>query len=512
MLLLYPPLARSTEPPLGIARLAGMLKAAGRECACLDLCQEGYEYLLSLDFPAADPFSAGAKKRRGRALSLLRSPLALENADRYARAVSDLNRCLARVGKDRGLSISLSDYQDAGLSPLRKADLIESAHRHRESIFSPLYEKRIGEALASGAYAAIGISICFLSQALPAFALIGFLRERFPDRKIVLGGSLIGSWVGQGCLAPNESFGGLADALLPGRGEDALLDWLEGREAGKAEGEGIRPSAAPDFSDFEGLEYFSPKRVLPYNFSSGCPWLRCRFCPERVEGYRYRGREPEIALREIKSLVERHRPALIHFTDSELGRPYLRALADHPPGPPWYGFARFQSDLLDPLFCRRLKESGCAMLQLGLESGDQEVLDALDKGTRLSDIEIILANLKAAGIGSFIYLLFGTRAEELSSARRTLAFVEAQARAIDFLNLAIFNLPAAGSEEEGVELREFSEADLSLYREFSHPGGWNRDRVRAFLSREFEASAAIRPILLRSPPTFTSNHAAFFLD
>jgi len=61
-------------------------------------------------------------------------------------------------------------------------------------------------------------------------------------------------------------------------------------------------------------------------------------------------------------------------------------------------------------------------------------------------------------------------------------------------------------------VREFSKADLSLYREFSHPAGWNRDRVRAFLKEEFEASAALRPILLRSPPSFTSNHAAFFLQ
>jgi radical SAM superfamily enzyme YgiQ (UPF0313 family) len=316
-------------------------------------------------------------------------------------------------------------------------------------------------------------------------------------------------------LKEGETFGGLVDILLPGRGEEALTDWLSrnGRRSIRIASESGREcaDAAPDFSDFGDLGYFSPKRVLPYNFSSGCPYLRCRFCPERAEGYPFRGIETQSALREIKTIIQRHSPDLLHFTDSELGRPYLRALADSPPGRPWYGFARFQADLLDPGFCRRLADSGCLMLQLGLESGDQAVLDALDKGTRLPDIEAILRNLKAAGIGTFAYLLFGTQAETIHSARRTLAFAEANAEYIDFLNVAIFNLPAADAAVDGHSVREFSQADLSLYREFSHPAGWNRDRVRAFLREEFETSRALRPILLRSPPSFTSNHAAFFL-
>ena len=45
-----------------------------------------------------------------------------------------------------------------------------------------------------------------------------------------------------------------------------------------------------------------------------------------------------------------------------------------PAGAPWYGFVRVTRRLADEDFCRALKLSGCVMLKLGLESGDQGVL------------------------------------------------------------------------------------------------------------------------------------------
>ena len=61
----------------------------------------------------------------------------------------------------------------------------------------------------------------------------------------------------------------------------------------------------------------------------------------------------------------------------------MKRLADHPPGVPWYGFVRITRHLTDLDFCMALKRSGCVMLKLGLESGDQRVLDGLQKGINL---------------------------------------------------------------------------------------------------------------------------------
>ena len=147
------------------------------------------------------------------------------------------------------------------------------------------------------------------------------------------------------------------------------------------------------------------------------------------------------------------------------------------------------------------------MLQLGLESGDQEVLDRMEKGIDVAMASRVLRNLERAGIATYIYLLFGTPPESLPEAQKTLDFVVRHHTCIDFLNLSIFNLPIYGPESQGFSTREFYEGDLSLYTEFSHPRGWNRNRVREFLDKKFRRHAAIAPILRREPPVFTSNHA-----
>jgi hypothetical protein len=81
---------------------------------------------------------------------------------------------------------------------------------------------------------------------------------------------------------------------------------------------------------------------------------------------------------------------------------------------------------------------------------------------------------------------------------------------IDFLNLAIFNLPVTGAEGDLLPSRRFYAGDLRLYADFEHPEGWHRAKVRQFLDKEFKKHPAIQPIIRRDPPIFTSNHATFF--
>ncbi|MBW2675780.1 MAG: hypothetical protein JRD89_20630 [Deltaproteobacteria bacterium] len=119
--------------------------------------------------------------------------------------------------------------------------------------------------------------------------------------------------------------------------------------------------------------------------------------------------------------------------------------------------------------------------------------------------------MKEAGIGTYIYLLFGTPAETLGGARNTLDYVVRHHEYIDYLNLAIFNMPAYGPDAAQLDTKDFYAGDLTLYRQFRHPGGWDRGQVRRFLNGEFRKDPAVRGIVLRDPPVFTSNHASFFL-
>jgi len=189
----------------------------------------------------------------------------------------------------------------------------------------------------------------------------------------------------------------------------------------------------------------------------------------------------------------------------------LNALIKYPPLVPWYGFARVTRHLTDESFCFSLRKSGCKLLKLGIESGDQNVLDQLNKGIDLSTASAALKTLKKSGIATYCYFLFGTPPESEESAVKTISFVCRHHESIDFLNAAIFNLPALSIEAKELVTHDFYEGDLSLYSDFRHPRGWQRASVRHFLERQFKKNPLIAPLIKRTPPFFTSNHAPFFV-
>jgi hypothetical protein len=202
----------------------------------------------------------------------------------------------------------------------------------------------------------------------------------------------------------------------------------------------------------------------------------------------------------------------VHFTDNALSPALLNTLGRESLGVPWYGFVRVTQHLADLDFCDALKRSGCLMLQIGLESGSQKVLDGFCKGMDLKIAHRALENLKRAGIATYAYLLFGTPWETEGDAAKTLEFTVRNSEAITFLNLAIFNLPAYGPQVDALDTSPLDNGDLFLYRRFQHPTNWNRQHIRRFLNNKFKRHTAIAPIIRRDPPVFTSNHAPFFLD
>ncbi len=501
MLLIHPPAAKPCEPPAGIARLSGTLKAHGHPCSVLDANLEGLLFLLGAAKPSSDPWSRRACRNRAADLAALRSPRLYRNPDRYRRTVADINHLLELSGKAENLALSLSNYQQKDLLPTKSGDLLYMAENSEKSIFFPWFSRRLAAVIDDCAPGFIGFSLNYLSQALSAFAMIGWIRQQYPQLPIILGGGLVTSWVSN--PAWKDPFSGLVDHCIAGPGEDFLL-----RLVGKDDlGFGYR---CPDYSDFPSDGYLAPGFILPYAASSGCYWRKCSFCPENAEDTPYLVESTKKTVENISRLTTDTEPVLLHFLDNAVSPALMKALTAEPPGVPWYGFARIDANLADAEFCQALHRSGCRMLKLGIESGDQQVLDTMQKGTRLDLVSKALRSLEKAGIATYIYLLFGTPAESLAEARKTLDFVVSHHTAVTFLNLAIFNLPLASSEAATLETVDFYEGDLSLYANFIHPRGWDRRKVRGFLDREFRRHPQIAAILRNDPPLFTSNHAAFF--
>ena len=497
LFLIYPPLAKANEPPAGMARLAGFLRGHNATCTTYDANLHALHYLLSLTPAGNDTWTRRALKNRDRNLQALQQKSTYENFSRYQRAVADSNRLLSAVGEAYGLELTLANYQDH-CSPLQSRELLQVAENYQANIFTPFYIEELLPQLLEQGPDYVGISIAYLSQAVASFALIGLLRHQLPSVQIILGGSLITSWM----RSPfwQEPFSSLVDHCLAGPGEEPLARLLGVDKVPQGD---LRPQ-------FDQGGYLAPGFILPYAASTGCYWNKCLFCPETAEDNPYRPVATDKVLREVSSLCQRHEPSLIHFLDNAISPALMKGLAAQPPGPPWYGFARVSELLADVDFCHSLRASGCLMLKLGLESGDQQVLDNMGKGIDLVLVSQVLAALQAAGILTYVYLLFGTPSEDEHSARRTMAFTCDHHTEIGFVNLAIFNLPLASPEARDLVTSDFYEGDLSLYSNFHHPLGWSRRQIRTFLAREFKRQPAIAPIIQRDPPFFTSNHAAFF--
>lgn len=502
MLIINPPIVKPGECPAGIAQLSGALKSYAIPHTILDANLEGIHYLMESITEAGDTWTKRSIRNLPDNRTAIRAPATYANHDRYTQVVSEMNRLVHKAGLAAGARISLVDYHDDRLLPVRSGDLIRAAEQYEANPFYPYFSQRLRGILESTAPTIIGFSLNYLSQALCAFAMIGFCRHIDPGATIVLGGGLVTSWMSNPTW--KTPFAGLVDELIAGPGEEWLVTRLK---KGARAGSGI---LAPAYDRFPVDRYFSPGFIAPYSASRGCYWRRCTFCPEKAEKNAYIQRSDEQVLHDLEKIKADHNPTLIHFCDNAMSPRLLATLAGVENAAPWYGFTRIQERFLEPDFCRALRQSGCVMLKLGIESGDQQVLDDLGKGIELASVSRALINLKAAGIGTYVYLLFGTARESLQEARNTLAFTKKHAGSIDFLNMAIFNLPAFGPDSDSTGLSPFYEGDLSLYANFTHPRDWGRGAVRQFIQREFTHEPAIAAIIRRNPPLFTSNHAPFF--
>jgi hypothetical protein len=528
VLLIHPPATRPSEPPLGTGVLLSDLRRSGIRADAIDANLGAYLHLLVADRlrvaagPGASTTVRRAIRHAPRALSFLRSPGAAASFPRYAAAARHLAAALSAYRGESGAErLTLGDYTHGGLSEFSPSDLSRVADGREGTVFGGYFREELVPRVAGMRPRCVGISVNFRHQALPAFEMAGLLRRALPGVPVVGGGGLLTSWK-RPLLAAGRRLPAFTRVVF-GPGEGALASVAAGdvpREEYFLHGSG-EAEFLPDFGFADLGGYLSPEPVLPVAASRGCYWGRCGFCPEAVAPtHPHRLHDPAAFPDLLRGISLRYGVARFHLTDNAIPPQTLRALvarADALRGLSWHGFARFERDLLDPGFAAGLAAAGCAMLQLGLESGSQPLLARMGKGTRVSDASGILANLKAAGIATFVYVMLGAPGETAGDAEATLAFLERHAGEIDYLNLSILNLPREAEGEtvpegDGTHRGSAKREDetLGLYRTVPATAGWGRRQARRFLSRRILGSPALREIVARTPPGFTSNHAFFF--
>jgi hypothetical protein len=528
VLLVHPPAVKPAEPPLGTAVLLSHLLRAGFSAEAIDANLGAYLYLLGEDrLRAAAGETASTPLRRAvrnapRALSFLRSPAAAGSFPRYVTAVRHLNGALsAHRGPSGSEKLTLGDYIHGGFSEFSPADLDRVASGREKTIFTRYYHEILLPKIEEFRPGTVAISVHYRHQVFAAFELAGHLRRRLPSARILGGGGMFTSWR-KGLRTVGLRFSPF-HAVGFGPGETVLSAAAAGSlPADEPFFEGGEEVAfLPDYGFATLHSYLSPEPVLPVAASRGCYWRRCSFCPEAVSpGHAYRDADARAFPALLRSLSDRYGVSRFHLTDNAIPPAVLRGMAVRKralEGLQWHGFARFEPSLRDPGFASDLAGAGCAMLQLGLESGSQGLLDRMGKGTRVADASTILENLSRAGIAAYVYVMLGVPGETRSDAEKTVAFLKENAENIGFLNLSILNLPREASEpgraDRGLDvdeaLREASDP-LGLYRPVPERDGWGRAKARRFLQKELLGNPSIRAIDGRTPPWFTSNHAFFF--
>ena len=325
MLLIHPPVTKPCEPPLGIACLSGALKT---HRLCHDVFDANLEGLWhSFTHPPAsavfekDTWSKRAWKNHAAHFAAIRDRATYSSLPRYQRAVRDLDRLLEKMGESAAVRLGLANYQHRYLSPTKSGDLLQAAEEPEKDPFHSFYQTRLFEWMGKTNPEQVGLSLNFLSQAIPAFALMGLLKKNLPKVRLLLGGGLVTSWV-RGARRQNL-FSGLADDLIAGPGEAPLLAALGIREE----------SQTPSSVHFDSLpihQYFSPGFILPYSISRGCYWSRCLFCPERAEGNVYTATPTERVLSDLAGLIQKHNPVLVHLTDNAIPPGVLEGIIKKP--------------------------------------------------------------------------------------------------------------------------------------------------------------------------------------
>ena len=283
----------------------------------------------------------------------------------------------------------------------------------------------------------VGIT-CMTVEFPRAVELARRIKLDRPGVPIVVGGAHVNA-VGRQALDEGEAF----DYACVGEGEYLARELAAALERGSdprsipglvsrrgAEVVTSAPRLPPDDYDalpFPAWDLFRPVETIPLLTHRGCPF-RCVFCSHN-SGFRPRYRTPENVLAEIAQVVERYRPVCIRIEDETFGlhmgrtKAILSGIVDG-------GFhrrvrfsAQTRVDRVDPEFMHLLREANFQTLELGVETGNPEVLRASGKGITLEQVEHAVALAKANGLHVWCKFILGHPDETRATIRDTIDFI-----------------------------------------------------------------------------------------
>ncbi len=177
--------------------------------------------------------------------------------------------------------------------------------------------------------------------------------------------------------------------------------------------------------------------------SRGCPW-QCTFCgAETSWGRGFRAHSIDYVLDALESALGKLPVKMIQIKDDTFTTnkkrviDLCRGMRERGLSFAWSCDTRV--DVLNEELLREMRLAGCERLSLGVESGSQRILDAIEKKITVDDIVEATQMAKKYGVQVRFYMMLGNRGDTAETFQETLDFLErAQPHQYIFSCLSIY--------------------------------------------------------------------------
>jgi hypothetical protein len=288
------------------------------------------------------------------------------------------------------------------------------------------------------------ISVPFPGNLYGGFKCGQYLKQHYPDIKIVMGGGFantelrslkearVFNYIDFVCLDDGEA------PLL------SLLEYLDGerplsmlkRVYSLVNGEVVyhngakekdvpqRDTGTPDYSDLPLHDYLSVIEIVnpmhrlwsdgrwnKLTLAHGCYWGKCSFCDISLDYIRrYEPMTAALLCDRIEEIIAQTQQNGFHFVDEAAPPALLRDLAleiiRRKLTVVWWTNIRFEKNFT-PDLCLLLKASGCIAISGGLEVASDRLLERMKKGVTVAQVARVADAFTQAGIMVHAYLMYG---------------------------------------------------------------------------------------------------------
>ena len=421
-------------PTLGIPQLCGYLHEKKIECKAYDISIDFLRDIRSKKifdayFKNSNCFGCNEKLNKLNDFkSYLQRQIFGQNISLPEELYSQTISCLNFLSHcDETYQISTDDLKSS-YSWWNKTDIVQAVNGNSvfHDIFISLPSVKEIVQLQSNY---IGFSISYESQMLPALILAQIFKDKINDVKIIFGGSFFYTYEKKFYEVFFET--DYVDILSVGPGE-RILEFIAKRGLTIHAGDQKKfqfkakqilnkflfnsneivqtfKSCSPHFKDINFSNYFSYEKAFPYMIKDRCYYKKCKFCNGDQNSTFLFPKSIKNAITDVNRISKKNDIKNIYFVDAALSPSDCKYISQHPKqiNFSWIANARFEKNFTDKSLIHNLSKSGCAMLRFGLESGSQKVLDKMNKGISISDVEKILKITSEAGISNHLYIMFG---------------------------------------------------------------------------------------------------------